>query len=64
MEIKLNKHLLSIITIKPEKISGGGVPVFKCESREEMERISFALGKVTNGMVHELDRDIYVIVRH
>jgi hypothetical protein len=64
MEIKLNKYILAIITTNAEKVLGGSAPIFYCESEDEKEKVALNLTKFTNGMVHDLENGVYVVVRH
>ncbi len=64
MEVTHNKCILVIITTSPDKVSGGGVPVFTCKDKKEMEKVAFTLSKLVMGSIHQVTEDIYVIVRH
>lgn len=56
-------NLLAIITTQPKRVAGG-VPIFIVTDHDELQRKSFTLEKILDGMVHELDPDTLIVVRH
>lgn len=56
--------IVAVVTLHPETIKGGGVPVFVASDEERLERMAILLSKMTRGMVHDLEGGTYVIVRH
>lgn len=64
MDIGLRESILAIITCNPAKVSGGGCPVFLAQDQEEMEKTSLLLARILGGMVHDLENDVFIIVRH
>lgn len=63
-ELEFEKYILAIITTKPEKVSGGGAPVFISKTDEEQDRIATTLARVMGGVVHDLENGVYFLVRH
>ncbi len=62
--MELEKYILAIITTKPEKVSGGGTPVFIAQTNEEQDKIALILARVTEGVIHDLENGVYLLVRH
>lgn len=59
----IEKAILAIITTNNTKIDGGA-PIFICETKEELERISANLEAITDGIAHALSDELYIIVKH
>lgn len=59
----MKKTILAIITTKPEQV-GGGSPIFSASNHEELQQKSFVLEKILDGIVHEVDANTMIIVRH
>ena len=64
MDTSLKETILAIVTWNPDKVSGGGCPVFLAQDQEEMEKTSLLLARSLGGMVHVLENDVFIIVRH
>ncbi len=62
--MELNKFILAIITVEPAKVSGCGAPVFFADSREEQDRIALYLARITEGVIHDLENGVYILVKH
>ncbi|WP_034682018.1 capping complex subunit for YIEGIA [Caldalkalibacillus mannanilyticus] len=63
MKIKEEKSILAIITTSAEKVAGGA-PIFVCQSVDEIQEKAFLLENILDGMAHEVDPSLYVVVRH
>ncbi|SEN27531.1 capping complex subunit for YIEGIA [Lihuaxuella thermophila] len=55
--------ILAVITTKRDCVAGGA-PIFVADTKEEFVRKTFVLEKILDGMAHEIDPDIMIIVRH
>ncbi len=55
--------MLAVITTDKNKVYGGGVPIFFCESKKEMEDISLMMSRLFKAMVHDLENGVWVIYR-
>ncbi|NLY39583.1 MAG: hypothetical protein GX044_09840 [Firmicutes bacterium] len=64
MKQSLTKFILAIITQDPGLVAGGGAPVFIARDRNEQDRIALYLARVTEGVVHDLENGVYVLVKH
>lgn len=64
MDASLKEAILAIITWDPAKVSGGGCPIFLVRDQKEMEKTSLLLARILGGMVHDLENDVFIIVRH
>lgn len=62
--MELEKYILAIITTKPEKVFGGGAPVFISQTKEEQDKIATILARVTEGVIHDLENGVYLLVKH
>jgi hypothetical protein len=64
LDTSLKEAILAIITPDPAKVGGGGCPIFLVQDQKEMEKTSMLLARVLGGMVHDLENDVFIIVRH
>lgn len=64
MDIGIKEAILAIVTTNRDAVEGGSVPVFYAKNYDEMERIALMVAKVTLGMIHDLENDCFVVVRH
>lgn len=62
--MELEKYILAIITTEPCKVSGGGAPIFISQTREEQDKIATVLARVTEGVIHDLENGVYLLVKH
>jgi cell wall assembly regulator SMI1 len=62
--MELNKFILAVIALKPGKVGGCGAPIFYVENKEEQDKIATTLARITEGVVHDLENGIYIIVKH
>jgi hypothetical protein len=58
----MSGKILAVVTTKKEMV-GGGAPIF-VTGKEQLQRTAFILEKVLDAMVHELNEDTMIIVRH
>lgn len=63
MELTVAKFILAVITREPTLV-GGGAPIFLARSEAEQERIAKYLARITEGVVHDLENGVYVLVKH
>ena len=62
--IALSKSILAIVTTNKDRVSSSSVPTFYCEDENELDKVAKYLSGITDGMVHDLDNGVYIIVRH
>lgn len=56
-------ELLAVVTVNREKVIGD-IPIFLAPSVEEMERWAQILSRTTRAMVHQLDPDVLLLIKH
>ncbi|MGF2616878.1 hypothetical protein FZC84_03400 [Rossellomorea vietnamensis] len=59
----VDKFILAAVTTYPEKCPSG-TAVFHCRTQEELLKISANLEAILDGIAHELDEGLFIIVRH
>nr|WP_156807504.1 hypothetical protein [Effusibacillus pohliae] len=59
----MENMILAIITTSPDTV-GGGSPIFYAKDRQELQATAFTLEKILDGMAHEVNPQIMIIVRH
>lgn len=64
METSLSKYILAVISRDPSLIAGGGTPVFIARDQVEQDRIATYLARITEGVVHDLENGLYILVKH
>ncbi len=62
--MELDKYILAVIALDPARVSGGGAPVFHAVNKEEQDKIALYLARITEGVVHDLENGIYILVKH
>lgn len=63
MEVTVAKVILAAITRDPSLV-GGGVPIFLARTADEQDRIAKYLSRITEGVVHDLENGVYILVKH
>ena len=64
MDLSVRKFILALITLDPALVGSGGAPVFIARDQAEQDRIATYLARITEGVVHDLENGVYVLVRH
>ena len=64
METSIAKTILAIITTKPELVQGGGAPVFLATDTQQQDQIATYLARITEGVIHDLENGVYILVKH
>jgi ribosomal protein L34E len=59
----IQKFILAAVTTSPEKVPSG-TTVFHCKTDEELQKICANLEAILDGIAHELDDGLFVIVKH
>lgn len=64
MDTGLTEYILAIVTTQPDKVQGGGCPVFIARDEEEMDNICLYLARILGGIVHDLENEVKFIAKH
>lgn len=56
-------ELLAVITVNERKVIGD-IPIFLAGSVEEMEQWGQVLARTTRAMVHQLDPEVLLLIKH
>lgn len=65
MDTSIRKAILAVITLDSSLVAaGGGAPVFYARDQKEQDRIATYLARVTEGVVHDLENGVYILVKH
>ena len=62
--MNLEKFILAVITMDREKVSAGGAPIFFASDKEEQEKVAVTLARVTEGVIHDLENGVFILVKH
>ncbi len=62
MEVTLQKVVLCAVTDDLSKLSG--VPAFLALSNEERQKKALRLGRILEGVVHDLGDGVLIVVKH
>jgi hypothetical protein len=62
-EIALTECILAAVCLQPNKV-GGACPVFIAASQEEQQKTSLLLARILGGVVHDLENEVFIIVKH
>lgn len=63
MKLEILGEILAVVALQPEKV-GGGAPVFFAQDRQELAALAFLLARILGGAVHDLQNEVYIVVRH
>lgn len=47
-----------------EKVSAGGAPIFYAADKEEQEKVAVTLARITEGVIHDLENGVFILVKH
>ena len=64
MGTTIQNYILAIVTLHPDKIKGGGAPVFIVDTEEQLQRTAFLIEKIMVAMAHDLENGTLILVRH
>ncbi|MGE5509100.1 MAG: capping complex subunit for YIEGIA [Chitinophagales bacterium] len=56
-------QLVAVVTTNEKKVIGD-IPIFLARDTEELERWALILSRSTRAMVHELDPEVLMLIRH
>jgi hypothetical protein len=59
----IQKFILAAVTTSPDKVPSG-TAVFHCKTEEELQKICANLEAILDGIAHELDHGLFIIVKH
>lgn len=63
----LNKVILASVVMEDSAdkiVSGGTGPVYLARGEKEQQRIAMYLSRITEGVIHDLENGILIIVSH
>ncbi|MFI3211193.1 MAG: hypothetical protein R3Y64_09145 [Peptostreptococcaceae bacterium] len=63
MNVGLNEYTLGVITINKE-VKNAGCPVFYVKDDKELQQKALLMSKSVGGMVHQIDKETLIIVKH
>ncbi|BCJ85368.1 capping complex subunit for YIEGIA [Effusibacillus dendaii] len=63
MGTTIENLILAVITTSRDKV-GGGSPIFYAVDEQELQSLSFTLEKILDGIAHEVNPNLFIIVRH
>lgn len=67
IKASLDKAVLATVVLAEASqlvIAGGAGPVYVARDKQEQQRIAKYLSKITEGVVHDLENGVLIIVRH
>ncbi len=64
MRTSLVKVILAVIALERDKVDAGGTIVFYAKDKEEQEKMATTLSRITEGVVHELENGLKILVKH
>jgi hypothetical protein len=67
MNVNISKAILATVVLPESKdavISGGAGPVYLARDTQEQQLISMYLSRITEGVIHDLENGVLIIVKH
>lgn len=61
--VGMEGQLLAVVTTNEKKVIGD-IPIFLAGSTGEMEQWALVLARTTRAMVHELDSEVLLLIKH
>lgn len=62
-KVELVHKVMAVVTREREKV-GGGVPIFYVSTEEEQQEVAFLLGRLLDGVPHDLGNGVFIIVKY
>lgn len=59
----MTNQILAVITTDKQNIAGGA-PIFVVPDQTQLQQTAFTLEKILDAMVHEVNQETLIIVRH
>jgi hypothetical protein len=59
----METKIMAIVTTEKDRVAGGA-PIFVASSREELQKTAVLLEKILDAMVHHLNDETLIVVRH
>lgn len=63
-DISMSDFTLSIITTNKNMTNSGGCPIFYVDNDKELQEKSLLVSKCVGGMVHQIDENTLIVVKH
>lgn len=60
----INDFTLAVITIDKSMTSAGGCPIFYAKDDDDMQNKAMLMAKCVDGVVHQISKEILIIVKH
>jgi hypothetical protein len=61
----LVKTILAVVALQGDTtVEAGGTVVFYARDREEQEKMATTLSRITEGVVHQLENGLKILVKH
>ncbi len=64
MTTALTKIIIAVVTTDKDTILGGGAPIIYAKNKKQQEQMAVTIARITEGVVHELDNGLKIIVKH
>ncbi len=63
-DVGITEYALAVVTTNKEMKYGGGCPIFYAEDNTELQKKSMLMAKSVGGMVHQIEQNTLIIVKH
>ena len=64
MNIGITEYSLAVITTDKNMQIGGGCPIFYADNNDDLQKKAMLMSKCVGGMVHALNDNILIVVKH
>lgn len=67
MNVSLTKYIFATVVVPESKgkvMHGGTGAVYVADDHEEQQKIAMYLSRISEGVIHDLENDVLIIVRH
>ena len=64
INVGITEFTLAVLTTNEDMKYGGGCPIFYAKTNDELQKKAMLMAKSVGGMVHQLEPETLIIVKH
>ncbi|MGL5330802.1 MAG: capping complex subunit for YIEGIA [Peptostreptococcaceae bacterium] len=62
--VGINEYTLAVLTTNKNMCPVGGCPIFYADDDKDLQKKALLMSKCVSGMVHQIEKDTLIIVKH
>jgi len=64
VDVEQVRSIVAVVTCDRGAVGGGGAPIFYANDEKEKEQVALLLGRLLDGIVHDLGNGTLVVVKY